>query len=133
MNGSLYLASNPEMSGVYKIGWIGPDRKIETRMRELSAPTGVAGRFVHHWVEKTANARLAERVAHVLLADFRVPHTREFFRCDIRIACMGMLIGAHTADGKIAPDDAVAEFERGLIPSSAVLAWRAQSIRRQAA
>lgn len=133
MNGSLYLASNPEMPGLCKVGRIGAGRRVEARMRELSAPTGVPGHFVHHWVEGTSNPILAERIAHILLSRFKVKHTREFFRCELTVACMGMLVGAQVADKKIPPSKAFEEFQRALEPSPAVLAWRAQCSRRQAA
>lgn len=66
------------MPGLVKIGMT--TRKPSTRMRELSAATGVPTPFqLHHYVS-TDDCAAAEQTVHRLLSRHRVNRYREFFK-----------------------------------------------------
>lgn len=81
--GFVYVLSNLEMDGVFKVGMT--DRPPHLRAAELSAATGVPHPFnVEYYAEVSAPA-LYERMVHKKLEQYRVNDGREFFRVDIMV------------------------------------------------
>lgn len=79
--GFIYVLSNPEMDGVYKVGMT--DRSPHLRAAEISAATGVPQPFnVEYYAEVSAPA-VYEKMVHERLSQSRVNGGREFFRADI--------------------------------------------------
>jgi hypothetical protein len=93
----LYLASNPSMPGLVKVGRTSTSPKA--RMAALHT-TGVATPFVLEFVARVPDSAFAERCAHAALTRFRVAGNREFFRVDAAqaVRCVLEAIGAHEID-----------------------------------
>jgi T5orf172 domain-containing protein len=83
--GFIYIASNPAMPGLLKIGsTAGP---AEKRVLALSRPTGVPEPFkVERWFPVYQNPKKLEKKIHGALALFRLTKTREFFRLSVEYA-----------------------------------------------
>lgn len=79
MGDFLYLASNPSMPGLLKVG-----RTCTSPSERMAAlhTTGVATPFELEFVAQFDDAVSAENKAHRALASFRVARNREFFRID---------------------------------------------------
>jgi hypothetical protein len=114
MRGHLYVLTNPHMPGLVKIGCT--DRTPYVRAAELSAATGVPGRYKVEWFWQMADAPAAERRVHGALAAFRLPGS-EHFRLPVAAAVeqVKALLG-------------VARPELRLLPSWRVAASRAAAV-----
>jgi len=76
---NLYVMLNPAMlSNIYKVGYT--DLDPEERARQLSAHTGVLGRFIVIQSWRVSHGREAEAAAHEALDDYRASEDREFFQ-----------------------------------------------------
>jgi hypothetical protein len=69
------------MPGLVKIGHTARDP--QTRAAELSAATGVPGRFTVAWSHPVRDHEAVEGLAHGRLARYRVNANREFFACTV--------------------------------------------------
>lgn len=81
--GFVYVLSNPEMDGVFKVGTT--DRPPHMRAAEISAATGVPQPFVVEYYAEVSSSTLYERMVHKKLERYRVNESREFFRADIMV------------------------------------------------
>lgn len=81
--GFIYVLSNPEMDGVYKIGMT--DRSPHLRAAEISAATGVPQPFNVEYYAEVSTPTLYERMVHKKLERYRLSENREFFRADIMV------------------------------------------------
>ena len=79
--GYIYILTNPAMPGLVKIGHTARDP--QTRAAELSAATGVPGRFVVAWAHPVCDHEALEGLAHGRLNRYRVNAHREFFSCTV--------------------------------------------------
>jgi hypothetical protein len=79
--GHVYILNNQAMPGLVKIGHTA--RTPEIRAAELSAATGVPGRFVVAWSHPVRDHEALEALAHGRLARYRVNNNREFFSCTV--------------------------------------------------
>ena len=77
MGDFIYVASNPSMPGLLKIGRTTTD---PTERMDALHTTGVATPFTLDFVARVDNCMAAERSAHRVLGRFRVANNREFFR-----------------------------------------------------
>jgi hypothetical protein len=76
-SGTLYVLTNPFMSGLVKIGCTtGP---VEERIKALSSATGVPVAFQCHFAAKVENMAAKEKILHQIFSDRRVNPNREFF------------------------------------------------------
>jgi hypothetical protein len=101
--GFIYVASNPNMPNLVKIG-LTTRHEVEKRMRELSSPTGVPGRYkIEGYCQSTA-PKIHEREVHEQLNQFH--EDKEFFKCDVHRAlaivesvckCKNQALGAPAA------------------------------------
>jgi hypothetical protein len=82
-NGSIYVASNPSMPGLLKVGRTA--KTANERMAELYS-TGVPTRFEVELELRVADCHEAESLAHKALARWRESDNREFFRCSLEQA-----------------------------------------------
>ena len=80
-SGYVYILTNPAMPSLVKIGHT--SRHPVTRAAELSAATGVPGRFTVAWSHPVRDHETLEGLAHGRLARYRVNEHREFFRCTV--------------------------------------------------
>lgn len=87
--GVVYLLSNPSMPGLLKIGMTARD--IDSRLRELNAPTGVPTPFSLVFHVLVSDCAAAERCVHAALAAYRTRQGREFFQLDSTVAIEAML------------------------------------------
>ena len=78
-SGFVYLAANPHMHGLVKIG---RTQNVEKRMMELSACTGVPGEFKAMFSMAVENPANVERQLHGLYSYCRVESRQEFFKVD---------------------------------------------------
>lgn len=104
----LYIATNPSMPGLVKVGWT--SRPPSERMVELRG-TGVPTSFELAFVVKVPTGIAAERRAHRVLSSFRISREREFFRCEVR-AAIGKIMPAlkcYEIDWTHTPRDPVVE------------------------
>lgn len=79
--GFIYILSNLEMDGVYKVGTT--DRSPHLRAAEISAATGVPQPFSVEYYAEVSAPTIYEKLVHKKLARYRVSDSREFFRADI--------------------------------------------------
>ncbi len=79
--GHVYILTNPAMPGLVKIGHTA--RHPDIRAAELSAATGVPGRFVVAWSHPVRDHEALESLAHGRLDRYRVNANREFFSCTV--------------------------------------------------
>lgn len=79
--GFVYVLSNLEMDGVYKVGMT--DRSPHLRAAEISAATGVPQPFCVEYYAEVSSPAMYEKLVHKRLAQYRVSDSREFFRADI--------------------------------------------------
>ena len=123
--GFIYVLSNPEMDGVYKIGMT--DRSPHMRASEISAATGVPQPFAVEYYAEVSAPTLYERMVHKKLERYRVNESREFFRADIMV-----IVGAIRNADDFSADPMIPWFEAkgqivtirdlhsaGLLPSKA--------------
>lgn len=76
---NLYVMLNPAMqSNIYKVGYTNDDP--EERARQLSAHTGVLGRFIVIQSWRVTHGREAEAAAHEALDEYRASDDHEFFQ-----------------------------------------------------
>ena len=80
--GFVYLAVNNAMPGLVKIGYTRGD--VESRMKELSAATGVPAPFECAYYCLVQNPVAVESHLHQCFANYRESGNREFFRTDWR-------------------------------------------------
>ncbi|MCS4051309.1 GIY-YIG nuclease family protein [Salinibacter ruber] len=76
--GYVYVATNPNIGGLVKIGYT--KRTVEKRMKELSSSTGVPGRYKAKYKFKAVRPRQLERKVHRRLSSRRVEREGEFFK-----------------------------------------------------
>lgn len=80
-NGYLYVASNPALPGVFKIG---ATRAHPTeRMEQLSATTSVPTPFVLAYYTRANDCFALETQIHEYLGKYRLSQSREFFTCTL--------------------------------------------------
>jgi len=79
MRGFLYVASNPAMPGLLKVGYT--TRAVSQRLVEL-ASTGVPGKFKLEFYCEIESAEVLERKTHSALRNYH--HNKEFFKCGVR-------------------------------------------------
>ena len=77
-SGLIYCLRNPSMPGLYKIGRT--TKSINTRLQQLSQPTGVPTPFKLDSVQWVTDQVEAERVIHQVLSKYRLHNRREFFQ-----------------------------------------------------
>jgi hypothetical protein len=82
IKGYIYVASNPNMPNLVKIG-LTTRHEVEKRMRELSSPTGVPGRYKIEGYCPSRTPKIHEREVHEKLGQFREDKRKEFFTCDV--------------------------------------------------
>jgi hypothetical protein len=99
----IYALANPAMSGLVKIGKT--DRVPELRVDELSAATGVPGKFLLLHAVEVSDCDEAERYIHKKLEACRYERNREFFQIKISEAI-------HTLD------ECAEMFKAGIGPSA---------------
>jgi DNA-directed RNA polymerase subunit RPC12/RpoP len=125
--GYIYILSNPEMPGLFKIGQT--TRSVVDRVAELNAATGVPRPFViEAWFEST-DPLSHEAEIHKLLSANRLPN-REFFR----IALADAADASRTVTGS---DPKGRVVQHSLLPPSASASrpsifkrWRCASVQR---
>ncbi len=83
MGGFLYIVSNPSMPGLVKVGKT--TTSPSQRMAELHT-TGVPTPFELEFCAEIEDCHVAETLAHVRLARFRLADNREFFRVGPKLA-----------------------------------------------
>jgi predicted RNA-binding Zn-ribbon protein involved in translation (DUF1610 family) len=76
--GYVYVATNPNIEGLVKIGYT--KRTVEKRMKELSSSTGVPGRYRAKYKFKAVRPKQLERKVHRRLSSQRVERGEEFFK-----------------------------------------------------
>ena len=91
LRGSLYLAVNPSMEGLMKIGKT--TRSPKERVLELSAATGIPTPFFLVFDVEVNDCSIAEGFVHDRLDSLghRVSQNREFFRAPTAVAIRIML------------------------------------------
>ncbi|MCS4048014.1 putative RNA-binding Zn-ribbon protein involved in translation (DUF1610 family) [Salinibacter ruber] len=82
--GYVYVATNPNIGGLVKIGYT--KRTVEKRMKELSSSTGVPGRYKAKYKFKAVRPKQLERKVHRRLSSQRVERGGEFFKVSPRKA-----------------------------------------------
>ena len=87
--GTVYMLRNEAMPGLLKIGMTARD--VESRLRELNAPTGVPAPFEIVYQIKVSDCSAAEQFVHEMLAEHRTNKGREFFKVDSTTAINAML------------------------------------------
>ncbi|WP_103017686.1 GIY-YIG nuclease family protein [Salinibacter ruber] len=80
--GYVYVATNPNIEGLVKIGYT--KRTVEKRMKELSSSTGVPGRYKAKYKFKAVRPKQLERKVHRRLSSQRVERGGEFFKVSPR-------------------------------------------------
>ena len=90
MTGFVYLATNHMMPGFVKIGMT--EGEVQDRMKALSRPTGVVGRYVFKCFCQVENAREIENQMHKAFEDKRVDGERETFKMDWLVAAGFLLV-----------------------------------------
>ncbi len=76
--GYVYVATNPNIKGLVKIGYT--ERTVEKRMKELSSSTGAPGRYEAKYKFKAVRPKQLEGKAHRRLSSQRVERGGEFFK-----------------------------------------------------
>jgi len=76
-SGILYVLTNPVMPGLVKIGCT--TGKVEDRIRDVSAATGVPVAFHCHFAARVDDMAAKEKTLHQLFSDKRLNPKREFF------------------------------------------------------
>lgn len=112
-SGFIYLAINPNMSGLVKIG---KAQNVEERMSQLSAPTSVPGQFECMFSMAVENPRIVENNLHALYEYCRVDSNREFFKVDwqaVRATLLAMDV-ADTEDEVLITSESDTEEEQPL-------------------
>lgn len=83
--GKIYILRNSSLQpNVVKIGLT--TRTSELRASELSKPTGVPNNFEVLYEEEVFDCKLAERLIHKELNNFRVLPNKEFFQIPLKLA-----------------------------------------------
>jgi len=86
--GWVYVATNPSMPGLAKIGFT--VREPTARVAELSQSTGVPTPFKLEYAEHVVDCREAESAVHRELRQVRRSKDREFFELSARRAAMSI-------------------------------------------
>jgi len=82
--GLIYIARNPKnKEDIYKIGKTERTNLSGKRMKELSKPEGVAGRFYAIGSLLVNNVHEAEKLCHQKLKDYKCQNNKEFFQLNI--------------------------------------------------
>ncbi len=79
--GFLYVLQNPHMPGIVKIG--ATRQHPLTRVKELSAPTGVPGEYKLAYYRSFGDCFIAESLTHEHYALRRINESREFFEVHV--------------------------------------------------
>ena len=87
----VYVLTNEAIPGLAKIGLT--DDSVESRIRQLSAATGVPLPFECYYAAEVDDMRRVERLLHQLFAEHRVNPKREFFRIDPEKVVLALSIG----------------------------------------
>jgi hypothetical protein len=82
--GYVYILSHSNMPGLLKIGMT--ERSIEERVNELSSSTGVPGKFIIEAYFPSTDPYKNEHDLHMMLDNFRVSKSKEFFQCPLEEA-----------------------------------------------
>lgn len=83
--GHLYILSNPSLRrGYLKIGLAAGS--VDLRAIQLSRSTSIPQPFEVRFTVPVADVHIAERRVHLLLDDYRVNSSKEFFQLDLRRA-----------------------------------------------
>ena len=90
----IYVITNEAMPDLVKIGRTSDT--VESRIAQLSAPTGVPLAFECYFAAEVENAVKLERTLHQLFADERINRRREFFRVDAEKVVLAIGIGPFT-------------------------------------
>jgi hypothetical protein len=117
ISGIVYVLSNPSMPGIVKIGQT--SRKIDERLRELSASSGVPQPFSREALFSSVNPIKDEQKIHNNLSVARVSDNREFFRLSPKDAvdAIRKILGRSPFAGLGDDADNFAEFWRPKIES----------------
>jgi hypothetical protein len=92
--GIVYIAVNSRYPNEVKIGWT--RYPIEKRMKDLTRPSSVLGRFSCYYYVKVKNPYYVEKMVHALFAEYRIQDDREFFTTTPEKAKLALqLIEAH--------------------------------------
>lgn len=84
-HGHLYILSNPSLRrGYLKVGLAAGS--VDIRASQLSRSTSIPQPFEVRFTVPVADVHIAERRVHLLLDDYRVNSSKEFFQLDIRKA-----------------------------------------------
>jgi hypothetical protein len=93
-SGILYVLTNPFIPGLVKIGCT--TGKVEDRIKELSAATGVPVAFYCHFAAEVNEMATKERTLHQLFSDKRVNPKREFFQVSPEKVVLAIRMGPFT-------------------------------------
>ena len=99
--GFIYVLSNLEMDGVYKVGMT--DRSPHLRAAEISAATGVPQPFSVEYYAEVSAPTLYERMVHKALDKYRVSESREFFRAEIMVIVAAIRNAGDLSDDAMLP------------------------------
>ena len=83
-SGFIYILTNPSMSGLLKIGMT--TRSPLQRAKELSSATGIPTPFEVSFSIYVNNCFKAEQYVHKMLAQYRLPTQKEFFKVNFGYA-----------------------------------------------
>lgn len=92
--GILYVLTNPVMPGLVKIGCT--TGRVEDRIRDISAPTGVPVAFQCHFAAQVSDVIAKERTLHQLFSDKRINPKREFFEIAPEKVVLAIRMGSFT-------------------------------------
>lgn len=99
--GFIYMLANPCMPGIYKIGKT--DRSPRQRCLEISSATACPQEFEVLFYMEVDNALMVERETHQCFAEFRINHSREFFKvCPTEV--YDRLVFLHMCTEWVSPD-----------------------------
>lgn len=106
MSQIVYVLTNEAMPGLVKIGMTASE-SIESRMRNLSAGTGVPLPFECHYAARVDDCRRVESILHQLFAEHRLNPRREFFRIEPEKVVLALSIGGfdEVTPGVMADDE----------------------------
>lgn len=109
---NVYVLSNPAMPGIVKIGRA---IVVESRVEDLSRPTGVPLPFQIEHVELVEDEVGVEYLAHASLAPHRINPRREFFAVPVGTAIEAIqaaaLMNAWNKAGQDARDEFLSRIE----------------------
>jgi hypothetical protein len=73
----IYILGNTKNPEIIKVGET--NRHPETRATELSKATGTIGKYFVEWYMEVSNCKVAEKIAHFKLDEFRIDKDKEQF------------------------------------------------------